>query len=169
MHFTHFFAVVQRRFVAMVPISDVQLTLDEEVLQQCDLLLISDRRQAVFFVRLAGDLHCGISCIGTEHAAYPTLWIVIQAHDWTEVCYACPQQLQAIIFWFSHGMLMWQHYPCLPGFQAYPGQQAGTCIGLAIMSKYLLVQVITGSGILLQNRTRTPPCICRRRSCVAVI
>src|SRR5438132_7058384 len=110
MHFTHFFAVVQRRFVAMVPISDVQLTLDEEVLQQCDLLLISDRRQAVFFVRLAGDLHCGISCIGTEHSAYPTLWIGIQAHVWTEVCYACQQQLHAIIIWYSLCIRMWHDY-----------------------------------------------------------
>src|SRR5260370_12677936 len=106
MHFTPFFTVVQRRFVAMVPISDVQLTLEEEVLQQRDLLLISDRRQAVFFVRLVGDLHCGISCIGTEHSAYPTLWIVIQAHDWPEVFYACPHQLQPIISFFCHLMLM---------------------------------------------------------------
>src|SRR5260370_18920411 len=105
MHFTHFFAVVQRRFVAMVPISDVQLTLDEEVLQQCDLLLISDRRQAVFFVRLAGDLHCGISCIGTEHAAYPTLWVVIQSHYWTEVCLPLPPPIPALFLFVCPGYL----------------------------------------------------------------
>ncbi len=73
----------------MMSIGNIQLTLREEVLEQFNLLLIGDRIQAVFFIRLVGDLYLGVSSIEVEQSAYPALRIIKQTHNRTEVCSTC--------------------------------------------------------------------------------
>ena len=135
----------------MVPIRNIELTLSKEALDTRNLLSVSNRVQVVFFVHFIGELHLGADCVGTEQFTDATLWIIIQAHNWAEIRNTSSKQLQTIIFWFSHGVLVWKYNSCTPRLQMHASQQAGACKRLAIVSEYLLVKVVAGSRILLQD------------------
>ena len=42
-----------------------------------DLLVVCDRAQAMFFLRLVGNLCLRVVCIGAEQLAHTALWVVI--------------------------------------------------------------------------------------------
>src|SRR5207302_6288405 len=96
--FPYLLTIVQSRFIAMMPIRDVQLTLGEEILDKCNLLRIGKRMQAMLFIDLVGNLYLGVGSVCCEQPSYAALWIIIHAHDRAKIGCASAQQPQAIIF-----------------------------------------------------------------------
>src|SRR5215469_16693120 len=99
--FEQLVAIIERCLIAAMAVSDIQLSLGEEVLDKFDLLGMGDRREKVLFLHLVGDLQSGSGGVGREQSTHAALWIIIHAHQGTEISNACAQQLQAVVFCFS--------------------------------------------------------------------
>src|SRR6266700_5654377 len=136
---SHFGLVRERRFVAVMSICNVQLTLCKEILNKGDLLRIVDGMEAMLFACFVNDADFRMSCIGAQQAAYAPLRVFIHAHNRAKIGGTCPIKLQAIFFCFCQRMFMWKYNACAPRFQTNTGQEAGTCIGLLIAPEDLLV------------------------------
>src|SRR6266581_3236596 len=106
--FEHLIAIIERCLIAVMTISDIQLTLSEEVLDKFDLPGMGDRRKKMLL------LHLGPGGVGRKQCTHAALWIIIHAHQGTKIGNARAQQLQAVVFCFSMGEFVWQHYARIP-------------------------------------------------------
>src|SRR5450755_598316 len=111
--------VGQPRLVTMMAVGDVELTLREEVLDQRDLLFVRDRLQAMLLSHLIDDLYSGVFGIAVQQAAYAPLWIIVEAHDGTEIGRTCPIEFQAIVFRLRQCVLVRQDDARTPRLQAH--------------------------------------------------
>src|SRR5713101_1310583 len=112
--FEHLVAIIERCLIAVMTVSDIQLSLSEEVLDKFDLPGMGDRREKVLLLHLVGDLHPGSGGVGRKQCTHAALWIIIHAHQGTKISSACAQQLQAVVFCFSMGEFVWQHHSRIP-------------------------------------------------------
>src|SRR6266516_6518336 len=106
--FEHLVAIIERCLIAVMTISDIHLTLSEEVLDKFDLTGIADRREKMLLIHLTGDSYLGPGGVGRKQCAHAALWIIIHAHQGTKIGNARAQQLQAVVFCFSMGEFVWQ-------------------------------------------------------------
>src|SRR2546421_12491597 len=131
--FEHLVAIIERCLIAVMTISDIQLTLSEEVLDKFDLAGIADRREQMLLIHLAGDSHPGPGGVGRKQCTQAALWIIVHAHQGTKISNACAQQLQAVVLCFSVSEFVWQYHSRVPWFEPYAGQQAGAGIDLSVV------------------------------------
>src|SRR5579884_299543 len=96
-------------FIAMVSISDIELALGKEALDESYLLWIVDRMEAMLFASLVNDADCRVGRIIAEQAANTSLGIFVHAHNRAKIGGACPVEIQAIFFSFCQGMFMWEY------------------------------------------------------------
>src|SRR5438034_7398121 len=129
--FEHFVAIIERCLIAVMTISDIQLTLSEEVLDKFDLAGIADRREKMLLIHLVGDSRLGPGGVGRKRCTQAALWIIVHAHQGTKISSACAQQLQAVVFCFSVSEFVRQYHSRIPWFEPYPCQQAGASIDLS--------------------------------------
>src|SRR5215469_6773345 len=92
--FEHLVAIIERCLIAMMTVSDIQLTLSEEVVDKFYLLGMGNRGEKVLFLHLVSNLHLGSGGVRREQPSHAALWIIIHAHQGTEISGARPQQLQ---------------------------------------------------------------------------
>ena len=149
-------AEIQRCLIAVVPICNVQLPIAEILLNRTDHRFVVHDPQAVNDLAVVELITGGIAGEQVDPAERRVLLIHIKRIDLAEIAEGGLHQAEAIFLGLAQRLLVRQNNPFAEFFQLHAADQALDLFLLPVSGEFLLVDVQSGLGVLLEDSVLHP-------------